>query len=80
MFQATKIEFNPLRADLVSLPKGSAFVVCHCGVEMNKAATSYFNERVVECRIAAQVFKERRSCKIQVLSLKYLIVAKDKDV
>lgn len=54
-FQAKLIEFNPLRATDVKLPDGAVFVISNCCVEMNKAASSHFNIRVVECRIAAKV-------------------------
>ena len=53
--QAKLIEFNPLRATDVRLPDGAVFVIANCCVEMNKAASSHFNIRVVECRIAAKV-------------------------
>lgn len=53
--QAKLIEFKPLRATDVKLPDGAVFVISNCCVEMNKAATSHFNIRVVECRIAAKV-------------------------
>ncbi|XP_076124735.1 N-acetylgalactosamine kinase [Alosa pseudoharengus] len=52
---AKLIEFNPLRATDVQLPDGAVFVIANCCVEMNKAASSHFNIRVVECRIAAKV-------------------------
>ncbi|XP_012674043.1 N-acetylgalactosamine kinase [Clupea harengus] len=52
---AKLIEFNPLRATDVRLPDGAVFVIANCCVEMNKAASSHFNIRVVECRIAAKV-------------------------
>lgn len=52
---AKMIEFNPLRATDVRLPDGAVFVIANCCVEMNKAASSHFNIRVVECRIAAKV-------------------------
>ncbi|KAL2093380.1 hypothetical protein ACEWY4_010692 [Coilia grayii] len=52
---AKLIEFNPLRATDVKLPDGAVFVISNCCVEMNKAASSHFNIRVVECRIAAKV-------------------------
>lgn len=53
--QAKLIEFQPLRATDVKLPDGAVFVISNCCVEMNKAATSHYNIRVVECRIAAKV-------------------------
>lgn len=52
---ALHIDFDPLKVRKVNLPEGALFAVLHCGKEARKAATSYYNERVVECRIAAQV-------------------------
>lgn len=52
---AKLIDFNPLKAINVPLPKGVAFVVTNSCVEMNKAASSQFNIRVVECKLAAKV-------------------------
>uniref|UniRef100_A0A8C9VCP0 Galactokinase 2 n=1 Tax=Scleropages formosus TaxID=113540 RepID=A0A8C9VCP0_SCLFO len=57
---AKLIEFNPLRAVDVKLPDGAVFVIANCCVEMNKAATSHFNIRVVECRLAAKLLAKRR--------------------
>lgn len=56
VFQAKLIEFQPLRATDVKLPDGAVFVISNCCVEMNKAASSHFNIRVVECRIATKVW------------------------
>uniref|UniRef100_A0A4W4GCR7 N-acetylgalactosamine kinase n=1 Tax=Electrophorus electricus TaxID=8005 RepID=A0A4W4GCR7_ELEEL len=53
--KAKLIEFNPLRATDVKLPGGAVFVIANSCVEMNKAASSHFNIRVVECRIATKV-------------------------
>lgn len=53
--RALKIDFNPLVSSPVSLPNGYSFVVSHCNQSMNKAETFHFNERVVECRLAAKV-------------------------
>ncbi|XP_042352145.1 N-acetylgalactosamine kinase [Plectropomus leopardus] len=52
---AKLIEFQPLRATDVQLPGGAVFVISNCCVEMNKAASSHFNIRVVECRIATKM-------------------------
>lgn len=57
---AKLIEFNPLRATDVRLPDGAFFVIANCCVEMNKAASSHFNMRVVECRIATKVLAKAR--------------------
>lgn len=46
------IEWNPLRATPVTLPDGAVFVIANSLAEANKAATSDFNQRVVECRLA----------------------------
>lgn len=53
--QAKLIEFQPLRATDIRLPDGAVFVISNCCVEMNKAASSHYNVRVVECRIATKV-------------------------
>ncbi|KAK1143678.1 N-acetylgalactosamine kinase-like [Acipenser oxyrinchus oxyrinchus] len=55
---AKLIEFNPLRATDVQLPDGAVFVIANCCVEMNKAATSHFNIRVMECRLAAKLLSK----------------------
>uniref|UniRef100_A0ABI7YA10 Galactokinase 2 n=1 Tax=Felis catus TaxID=9685 RepID=A0ABI7YA10_FELCA len=52
---AKLIEFSPLRATDVKLPSGAVFVIANSCVEMNKAATSHFNIRVMECRLAAKL-------------------------
>ncbi|KAK2867411.1 hypothetical protein Q8A67_025528 [Cirrhinus molitorella] len=57
---AKLIEFNPLRATDVRLPDGAVFVIANCCVEMNKAASSHFNMRVVECRIATKLLAKAR--------------------
>ncbi|XP_071752788.2 N-acetylgalactosamine kinase [Centroberyx gerrardi] len=57
---AKLIEFQPLRATDVKLPDGAVFVISNCCVEMNKAATSHYNIRVVECRIATKMLAKAR--------------------
>ncbi|XP_067091636.1 N-acetylgalactosamine kinase isoform X1 [Osmerus mordax] len=57
---AKLIEFHPLRATDVRLPEGAVFVISNSCVEMNKAATSHFNIRVVECRIATKILAKAR--------------------
>lgn len=52
---AKLIEFNPLRATDVTLPKNAVFVIAHSQAYHNKASTTDFNLRVAECRLAAQV-------------------------
>lgn len=58
---AKLIEFQPLRATDVKLPDGAVFVISNCCVEMNKAASSHFNIRVVECRIATKMLAKAQS-------------------
>lgn len=57
------IEFNPLRAHDTKLPPGAVFVIAHSLAEANKAATSHFNCRVMECRLAAKVTVKMKSKK-----------------
>ncbi|XP_075998003.1 N-acetylgalactosamine kinase [Genypterus blacodes] len=57
---AKLIEFQPLRATDVKLPDGAMFVISNCCVEMNKAASSHYNIRVVECRIATKMLARAR--------------------
>lgn len=57
---AKLIEFNPVRATDVQLPDGAVFVIANSCVEMNKAATSHFNIRVMECRLAAKLLSKAK--------------------
>ncbi|XP_019389188.1 PREDICTED: N-acetylgalactosamine kinase isoform X3 [Crocodylus porosus] len=57
---AKLIEFNPLRATDVKLPSGAAFVIANSCVEMNKAATSHYNIRVMECRLATKLLSKSK--------------------
>ncbi|XP_019934626.2 N-acetylgalactosamine kinase [Paralichthys olivaceus] len=57
---AKLIEFQPLRATDVKLPDGAVFVISNCCREMNKAASSHYNIRVVECRIATKMLAQAR--------------------
>ena len=55
---AKLIEFNPLRATDVTLPKGATFVIANSLAQVNKADSSggsKYNVRVAECRIATKV-------------------------
>ncbi|XP_029910584.1 N-acetylgalactosamine kinase [Myripristis murdjan] len=65
---AKLIEFQPLRATDVKLPDGVVFVISNCCVEMNKAASSHFNIRVVECRIATKMLAKARGVEWSRLS------------
>lgn len=49
------IEFNPVRATPIKLPNDAVFVIANSLSEANKAATSDFNQRVVECKIATKL-------------------------
>lgn len=57
---AKLVDFKPLRATDVKLPKGFVFVIANTCVEMNKAATAHFNVRVVECRLASQILAKTK--------------------
>ncbi|KAL5700797.1 N-acetylgalactosamine kinase [Ranunculus cassubicifolius] len=54
---AELIDFNPIRATDVQLPEAGTFVIAHCLAESQKAVTAAtnYNNRVVECRLAAIV-------------------------
>ncbi|XVF66085.1 hypothetical protein PTKIN_Ptkin10aG0005900 [Pterospermum kingtungense] len=54
---AELIDFNPIRATDVQLPVGGTFVIAHSLAESQKAVTAAtnYNNRVVECRLAAIV-------------------------
>ena len=52
---ASYIEFDPVRATPIELPTDAVFVIANSLSEANKAATSDFNQRVVECRIATKL-------------------------
>ncbi len=54
---ALRIDFRPLRQRLVPLPEDYVFVVANSLVHADKsgAARAAYNQRVLECRLAAQV-------------------------
>eukprot|EP00850_Spirogloea_muscicola_P015711 SM000123S25823 [mRNA] locus=s123:43268:47291:- [translate_table: standard] len=54
---AKLIDFNPIRATDVLLPEGGSFIIADSLTESNKAETAAtnYNNRVVECRLAAMV-------------------------
>uniref|UniRef100_T1J9P6 Galactokinase n=1 Tax=Strigamia maritima TaxID=126957 RepID=T1J9P6_STRMM len=56
---AKLIEFNPLRTTDVQLPKDATFIIANSCSDMNKAATSHYNSRVVECRLATQIIAKK---------------------
>uniref|UniRef100_T1GSX9 GHMP kinase N-terminal domain-containing protein n=1 Tax=Megaselia scalaris TaxID=36166 RepID=T1GSX9_MEGSC len=54
------IEFHPeLNATSIQLPSSAYFVVANSLAEINKAATSDYNERVVECRTACRILSKK---------------------
>lgn len=53
------IEWNPLRATSINLPNKAVFVIANSLTEANKAATSDFNQRVVECRLACRFLAKK---------------------
>ncbi|PIA60990.1 hypothetical protein AQUCO_00300482v1 [Aquilegia coerulea] len=54
---AELIDFNPIRATDVQLPAAGTFIIAHSLAESQKAVTAAtnYNNRVVECRLAAIV-------------------------
>ncbi|KAG7187611.1 hypothetical protein KM043_016673 [Ampulex compressa] len=58
---AKLIEFNPLRATDIILPKNAVFVIANSLADHNKASTTDYNVRVVECRLAAQMIAKKRN-------------------
>ncbi|XP_017485096.1 PREDICTED: N-acetylgalactosamine kinase [Rhagoletis zephyria] len=57
------IEFHPeLNATPVQLPAGVCFIVANSLAAKNKAASSDFNERVVECRLATRIVAKHAKC------------------
>ncbi|XP_031827885.1 N-acetylgalactosamine kinase isoform X2 [Nomia melanderi] len=57
---AMLIEFNPVRGTNITLPETAVFVIAHSQACHNKAASSDFNLRVAECRLAAQIIAKKR--------------------
>lgn len=48
------IDWNPLTATPITLPENAVFVIANSLAEANKAATSDYNQRVVECRLGCR--------------------------
>ncbi|XP_052187867.1 galactokinase-like isoform X2 [Diospyros lotus] len=74
---AELIDFNPIQATDVQLPAGGSFVIAHSLAESQKAITAAtnYNNRVVECRLAAIVLgiklgmkPEEATSKVKTLS------------
>ncbi|GIX88173.1 n-acetylgalactosamine kinase [Caerostris extrusa] len=79
--KAKLIEFNPIRTSNVPLPLDVVFVVSNSCVAMNKAATSQFNRRVIECRLAAKVLAKKHGFEWQeVQKLAEIPVLLEKDI
>ncbi|XVF38894.1 hypothetical protein REPUB_Repub20aG0142200 [Reevesia pubescens] len=64
---AELIDFNPIRATDVQPPLGGTFVIAHSLAESQKAVTAAinYNNRVVECRLAAIVLGVKLGMKPQ---------------
>src|SRR5213593_1606563 len=58
---ALRIDFFPLRARPVPVPPAAGFVVAHSleGAEKSGAARGFYNQRVVECRLACALLARR---------------------
>ncbi|KAG0496535.1 hypothetical protein HPP92_001226 [Vanilla planifolia] len=73
---AELIDFNPIRASDVQLPAGGTFIIAHSLAESQKAVTAAtnYNNRVVECRLAAIVLSVKlgKSAKNVVSEVKTL--------
>lgn len=52
---AQYIEWEPLTATSTNLPSNAYFVIANSLTKANKAATSDFNQRVIECRLACRI-------------------------
>lgn len=53
------IEWNPLNATPIKLPTNAFFVIANSLTRANKAATSDFNCRVIECRLACRIIAKK---------------------
>lgn len=49
------IEWDPLTATPISLPSDAHFVIANSLTKANKAATSDFNQRVIECQLGCKI-------------------------
>lgn len=69
---ASLISFFPkLMSKNVPLPENAAIVVAHTGVEMNKAATTDFNERVLSTQYAAAILSDGTFYKLKKLCVAF---------
>uniref|UniRef100_A0A0K0F876 N-acetylgalactosamine kinase (inferred by orthology to a human protein) n=1 Tax=Strongyloides venezuelensis TaxID=75913 RepID=A0A0K0F876_STRVS len=60
---ALRIDFKPLIAHPISLPQDAIFAVIHSGSSHNKGSNNYYNQRVVECRLGAQIIAKLENYK-----------------
>uniref|UniRef100_A0A6M2DTU9 Putative galactokinase n=1 Tax=Xenopsylla cheopis TaxID=163159 RepID=A0A6M2DTU9_XENCH len=58
---ASYIQFNPLSATSVQLPKDAIFVIAHSLQEANKAANQNYNIRVIECQLASKIIAKNQN-------------------
>lgn len=56
---AQYIEWNPLQATTINLPKDAVFVIANSLSEANKAASNDFNQRVIECRLGCRMMAKK---------------------
>lgn len=52
---AQYIEWEPLKATSISLPSNAHFVIANSLTKANKAATSDYNQRVIECKLGCKI-------------------------
>lgn len=70
--KAKLIHFNPLKCETVRLPEGAKFVVAHSLTKKEKALSNDFNQRVVECRLAALCLQKYKFNKIDLQNIPQL--------
>lgn len=61
------IEWEPLNATPIKLPQNAFFVIANSLSKANKAATSDFNQRVIECRLACRILAKNANLPWQEL-------------
>jgi len=66
---AKLIHFNPLTTERVQLPVDAKFVVAHSLTKKEKALSNDFNQRVVECRLAALCLQKYKFNKINLANI-----------
>lgn len=62
---AKNVNFDPIRAKSVAIPKGYEFVVSNSNVTSNKKETAekYYNMRVIECRLGSAILGKKENVK-----------------